>query len=139
MTLDKWSNFALDLRLWQTGTMLATMPAARLLPALLLVAACAANKPDAKNPADAAKKEKEAEPKGNAPEPMNADRSRCDKRGKRIVEFDLNHDGKADVWKYWIAADANRADTLACKEIDGNFDGRLDMWIYYDDAQNITL
>lgn len=64
---------------------------------------------------------------------------RCDPRGKRLVELDLNADRQPDVWKLYATrlAGAAKIDVLACKERDLNFDGRKDSWSVYDDEGNL--
>ncbi|MBK8482606.1 MAG: hypothetical protein IPL40_15820 [Proteobacteria bacterium] len=66
--------------------------------------------------------------------------SRCDVRGKRLVQLDLNEDRQPDVWKLYVTRIAGGAkiDTLACKERDLNFDGRKDSWSLYDDEGNLA-
>jgi len=66
------------------------------------------------------------------------DRSRCDRKNKKVVPLDLNQDQEPDVWKIYMAKTENGAkvDVLSCKEQDLNFDGRRDIWIYYDDVGN---
>src|SRR5205809_897509 len=74
----------------------------------------------------------------NAPQ---VDRSRCDRSGKRVVEFDLNRDRKPDVWKLYsqVKEGGQTLEALVCKEADLNFDGRKDYWAHYDDKGNLTL
>ncbi len=66
------------------------------------------------------------------------DRSRCDKKGKRVIPLDLNQDKEPDVWKIYMSKmeAGAKVDVLSCKEQDLNFDGRKDIWIYYDEAGN---
>jgi hypothetical protein len=67
-----------------------------------------------------------------------ADRSRCDKSGKRVIPLDLNKDNQPDVWKIYASKSdsGSKVDILTCKEQDLNFDGRRDIWIYFDDNGN---
>jgi hypothetical protein len=51
-------------------------------------------------------------------------------QGEVLTEYDLTHDGKADVWKY-VARDATGKETLLRKEKDLNADGRIDTWEKY--------
>ena len=44
-----------------------------------------------------------------------------------LAEFDLTHDGKADVWKY-SSKDASGKDVVVRKEKDLNGDGKVDTW-----------
>jgi len=48
---------------------------------------------------------------------------------KDARSFDINHDGVADVWKYYVKTEDG--DYLARKEFDINFDGTVDIWRYY--------
>lgn len=92
-------------------------------------------KPQAQNPKDA----KNA--MSNLPAPMTADRARCERKDKKVVEFDVNRDGRADVWKVYKTTNeqGTRIEILNCKEDDLNFDDHMDMWTYYDDQGNVTL
>ena len=76
-------------------------------------------------------------PKGPAqPKATQLDRSKCDTRGKRVVQLDLNRDKQPDVWNIYSKRTEGGAtvDVLTCKAIDLNFDGRRDMWKYYNNA-----
>ncbi len=114
------------------------LPAMRLSVLLLALAAfgCAGETPKDKTAND----EKSAGG-GNQPAPAHADRSRCDATGKKVIELDVNKDGKADVWKIMASQvdQGVKVDVLACKESDVNFDGNKDMWQYYDASGNLTL
>src|SRR2546430_17115744 len=99
------------------------------LACCLGIAACAAD--EKKEVANAANS-----PPGqpsNQPPSSDIDRSRCDSSGKKVVEFDLDGDKKADVWKYYATTVENGAkvDVLTCKEVDANHDGKKDWWTYY--------
>lgn len=50
------------------------------------------------------------------------DASLCDTKEKRVVAFDLNKDGKEDVWKLYAG------DVFTCKQVDFDHDGRKD-WV----------
>jgi hypothetical protein len=56
-----------------------------------------------------------------------------------IEKFDLNGDGKADVWKYFSTESAKnvaateRKRLLAKKDLDANFDGKIDIQQTYAD------
>ncbi len=78
---------------------------------------------------------------GSQPKMAEVDRSRCDSNGKKVIELDINKDGKPDVWKYYASALENGAkiDVLTCKEADLNHDGKKDIWTYYDNSGNITM
>lgn len=47
-----------------------------------------------------------------------------------LTEYDLNHDGKPDVWKY-VLRDASGKEILLRKEKDLNGDGKIDTWEKY--------
>ena len=112
---------------------------AALVAAPLAFGCAQSQTPDAKTGADS--KEVAQKPPENAPPPASADRSRCDKSGKKTVELDLNRDGRADVWKFFAAQmdSGTRIDVLTCKEVDLNFDNHLDMWVYYDNTGDVAL
>src|SRR5262249_1039649 len=54
------------------------------------------------------------------------DPSLCDTRGKKVITFDLNQDGKPDVWK--LIQEKNEKGTvvevMTCKQVDFNHDGK---------------
>jgi hypothetical protein len=52
------------------------------------------------------------------------------KSGEVLAEYDLNHDGKADVWKYTVA-DAAGKERVTRREKDLNGDGKIDCWETY--------
>lgn len=58
--------------------------------------------------------------------------------GDRVRErFDLNGDGKPDIWKVWIRPNnpneaPGRSRLLARKDVDMNFDGEVDLTTHYD-------
>jgi len=85
-----------------------------LLSALLLVAACKGKKADTtvKNVADSAG--------------AKIDGSLCETKSRRVVEFDLNKDGKPDVWRLY------NGDVQTCKQVDFDHDGRTDWVEAYD-------
>jgi hypothetical protein len=67
---------------------------------------------------------------------------RVEKRGEeKVSAFDLNHDGKPDVWTYTVVAqggaDGKEYDKLVRKELDINFDGKLDISKHYDDKEQV--
>ena len=91
-----------------------------LLSALLLVAACKGKKADTtvKNVADSAG--------------AKIDGSLCETKSRRVVEFDLNKDGKPDVWRLY------NGDVQTCKQVDFDHDGRTD-WVEAYDASGRPL
>ncbi|MEJ7602895.1 MAG: hypothetical protein WKG01_33715 [Kofleriaceae bacterium] len=70
--------------------------------------------------------------KGGGGEAISIDRSLCEESNKRVDSFDLNKDGKPDVWRMYAGQ------TLVCKQIDFDRDGRKD-WIVAYDANGKTL
>jgi hypothetical protein len=65
----------------------------------------------------------------------------CDPKGKKVTLYDLNHDGKPDVWK--LTQERNEhgttVDALTCKEVDLNHDGKKDYVAQYDENGNLIL
>jgi hypothetical protein len=51
--------------------------------------------------------------------------------GETLHEFDLNHDGRADVWSYSVKG-ADGKDVTVRKEKDLNNDGKIDSWEVYE-------
>lgn len=111
------------------------------LPAFALGCAKTETKADPKTAADAKKEETKEGPGADPTPPPPVDKSRCDAAGKKIIDTDLNRDGKADVRKYLASVVENGAkvDVLVCREADLNQDGKRDVWTYYDNNGNITL
>jgi hypothetical protein len=52
------------------------------------------------------------------------------KPGETLREYDLNHDGRTEVWAYSVKG-ADGEEVLVRKEKDLNGDGRIDSWEYY--------
>ncbi len=67
------------------------------------------------------------------------DAGACDEAGKKVAVFDLNQDGKPDVWKYIAEKDekGTKVEVMVCKKVDLNHDGKVDYIVQYDDAGNI--
>jgi hypothetical protein len=67
------------------------------------------------------------------------DTGACNESGKKVAVFDLNQDGKPDVWKYSAEKDekGTKVEAMVCKKVDLNFDGKVDYMVQYDDAGNI--
>jgi len=74
---------------------------------------------------------------GNIPGAPPVDRSRCKAEGKQVTTADTNMDGKADVWKYFVA-NGQGAQVLTCKQVDLNHDNKIDIVYYYDDTGTKT-
>jgi hypothetical protein len=51
--------------------------------------------------------------------------------GETIREYDLNHDGRTDVWTYSVTR-ADGKELVVRKERDLNNDGRVDSWEEFD-------
>ncbi len=51
--------------------------------------------------------------------------------GETVHEYDLNHDGRTDVWAYSVTSPDGK-DVVIRKEKDLNNDGRIDCWEFYD-------
>ena len=71
---------------------------------------------------------------------------RCGKEandeGLRVVRFDVNGDGRPDVWKFFKTVTdkgtGKEKEFLGRKELDLNFDGRVDVWRDYNEAGDLT-
>src|SRR5579862_4723537 len=100
----------------------------------VLVAALAAcggkSKSAATTPTDAGGTEATAIPK--------VDPTLCDTVGKNVVTYDLNHDGKPDVWRLYKTVDlgGTKVESLTCKQVDFDHDGRKDWVVGYDSKGN---
>jgi hypothetical protein len=76
------------------------------------------------------------------PAPIEVDGSLCDESGKRVEKYDLNRDGKPDVWEiYSTANDASGQshEYLGCRMVDLNGDGRVDMTTYFNQKNERIL
>lgn len=58
----------------------------------------------------------------------------CDTSGKNVQTFDLNQDGRADVWKIYAQEeeDGAKLDILTCKQVDYDKDGTKDYVVIYN-------
>lgn len=91
-----------------------------LLPLAFLAAACATPAPRGPQTAAAAPEAVVTIPPGFE-----------GRANEALVEYDLTHDGKVDVWKYtW--KDASGKEILLRKEKDLNGDGKIDTWERYE-------
>jgi len=65
----------------------------------------------------------------------------CDPKDKKVTLYDLNHDGKPDVWKLTQEKEEHgtKVDVLTCKEVDLNHDGKKDYVAQYDENGNLIL
>lgn len=57
----------------------------------------------------------------------------CDTNGKNVVTYDLNHDGRPDVWRLYKTEDdgGTKIESLTCKQVDFDHDGRKDWVVAY--------
>src|SRR5271170_90703 len=73
---------------------------------------------------------KAVQPDPHAQAQVGAPDVHLEKRGdEKVVQYDLNRDGKPDVWEYYVTvkdADGHSVDHLVRKEMDLNFDGKVD-------------
>lgn len=62
----------------------------------------------------------------------------CDTNGKNVVTYDLNHDGKPDVWRLYKTEDdgGTKIEYLTCKQVDFDHDGRKDWVVGYNRKGN---
>src|SRR5262245_26798034 len=56
-----------------------------------------------------------------------------DTNGKNVVTYDLNKDGRADVWRLYKTEDegGTKVEYLSCKQVDFDHDGRKDWVVAY--------
>lgn len=71
-------------------------------------------------------KKEDTTPKNASGAAAKVDPTLCEESGKRIETFDLNKDGKPDVWRLYAG------DTLTCKQDDFDHDGRKDWVVAYN-------
>jgi hypothetical protein len=60
---------------------------------------------------------------------------------EKVTAFDLNHDGKPDLWVYTVkakTADGREYDRVVRKEMDINWDGKVDIVRYYDENEQLV-
>jgi hypothetical protein len=62
------------------------------------------------------------------------DETLCDTAGKKVITYDLNRDGRPDVWRLYKTEDeaGTRIDILTCKQVDFDHDGRKDWVVAYN-------
>ena len=80
-------------------------------------------------------------PKGDQamdPSAFKVDPSLCDTSGKNVQTFDLNHDGKPDVWRLYKSEDegGTKVEFMTCKQVDFDHDGRKDWVVAYNRKGN---
>jgi hypothetical protein len=80
-------------------------------------------------------KQEDTTPKagGGAASVPKVDPTLCDTNGKNVVTYDLNHDGKPDVWRLYKTEDdgGTKIEYLTCKQVDFDHDGRKDWVVGY--------
>ena len=60
---------------------------------------------------------------------------------EKVTEFDLNKDGKPDIWVYTVTVkgpDGKDVERLVRKELDINWDGKVDISRQYDEKEQLT-
>ncbi|HMG54207.1 MAG TPA: hypothetical protein VK601_12010 [Kofleriaceae bacterium] len=64
----------------------------------------------------------------------------CDTNGKNVVTYDLNHDGRPDVWRLYKTEDdgGTKVEYMTCKQVDFDHDGRKD-WVVAYNRKGTTL
>lgn len=57
----------------------------------------------------------------------------CETSGKNVMSYDLNRDGRPDVWKMYKVEDqgGTNVEILTCKQVDFDHDGRKDWVVGY--------
>jgi hypothetical protein len=85
-------------------------------------------------------KQEDTTPKSDAAEGgvPKVDPTLCDTNGKNVVTYDLNHDGKPDVWRLYKTEDdgGTKVEWLTCKQVDFDHDGRKDWVVAYNRKGN---
>ena len=58
----------------------------------------------------------------------------CDTNGKNIVTYDLNHDGRPDVWRLYKVEDegGTKVEFLTCKQVDFDHNNKKDWVVAYN-------
>ncbi len=71
---------------------------------------------------------------------FKVDPTLCDSSGKNVQTFDLNHDGKPDVWRLYKTEDegGTKIEFMTCKQVDFDHDGRKDWVVTYNRKGNPT-
>lgn len=100
-----------------------------LAASLGLLGACHKDKKEATTP------NKDA---GMDPGVGKVDPTLCDTNGKNIVTYDLNKDGKPDVWRLYKTSDegGTKVEYMTCKQVDFDHDGRKDWVVAYNAKGN---
>ena len=69
------------------------------------------------------------------------DATLCDTSGKDVAKFDLNRDGKPDVWKLYKTKSekGTNVQIMTCKQVDLDHEGRKDYVAQFDDTGAIIV
>jgi len=84
-------------------------------------------------------KQDDTTPKADAENGIpKVDPTLCDTNGKNVVTYDLNHDGKPDVWRLYKSEDegGTKVEFMTCKQVDFDHDGRKDWVVAYNRKGN---
>ncbi|MFZ5469652.1 MAG: hypothetical protein ACOZIN_09460 [Myxococcota bacterium] len=99
--------------------------------ALFALAACSGGK-------NATRPDGQSGDEAGNPQGQNINQTRTEE--EKVIEFDLNHDEKPDVWSFTVEAktdDGKEYDKLVRKELDINWDGKVDISRAYNDKEQI--
>jgi len=100
-----------------------------LAATLLALPACGGGNKNSKEPTDMTDSSG-----GKGP---GVDTTLCDTKDKEVEDFDLNEDGKADLWKLYKTVKGSRI--LTCKQADLNHDGNKDYVVALNDNGNVEF
>ena len=92
------------------------------LPAVMCVALALAACKDKKG---------DTTPKNKGGSASKIDATLCESEGKRVASYDLNKDGKDDVWRLY------KGEAMSCKQVDFDHDGRKDWMVAYDPSGKV--
>lgn len=68
--------------------------------------------------------------------PLRVDSQHCDAAGKRVLQQDLNQDGRADLVTLTLGGDQDGK--IRCQQADLDRDGRLDAFLHYDERGDLV-
>lgn len=68
--------------------------------------------------------------------PLRVDSQHCDATGKRVLQQDLNQDGRADLVTLTLGGDQDGK--IRCQQADLDRDGRLDAFLHYDERGDLV-
>jgi len=68
------------------------------------------------------------------PAAAEIDPTLCNVEGKRVVNFDLNHDDRPDLWKFYMTIEegGTTLEIQTCKQVDFNRDNKVDYAVAYN-------